>query len=97
MQQYGQAAMLEMVIDKLPDVARAIGEPLSQTEKIIMFGEGAATGLTRDVTGSMMQTFEAMKASVGLDIPKMLTTISTGGLVGRSVEEAAAEKPADAE
>jgi hypothetical protein len=29
---------------------------------------------------------------VGLDIPKMLTTISTGGLVGRSVEEA--EKPA---
>jgi uncharacterized membrane protein YqiK len=97
MQQYGQAAMLEMVIEKLPDVARAIGEPLSQTEKIIMFGEGAATGLTRDVTGSMMQTFEAMKASVGLDIPKMLSTISTGGLVGRSVEEATAEKPADAE
>ena len=96
MQQYGQAAMLEMVIEKLPDVARAIGEPLSQTEKIIMFGEGATTGLTRDVTGSMMQTFEAMKASVGLDIPKMLTTISTGGLVGRSVEEAlgAQEAPA---
>jgi hypothetical protein len=45
----------------------------------------------------MMQTFEAMKASVGLDIPKMLSTISTGGLVGRSVEEATAEKPADAE
>ena len=33
MQKYGQAAMLEMVVDKLPDVARAIGEPLSQTER----------------------------------------------------------------
>ncbi len=99
MQQYGQAAMLEMVVDKLPDVARAIGEPLSQTEKIILFGEGAATGLTRDVTGSMLQTFEAMKSSVGLDIPKMLNTISTGGLVGRNVDtpaEVPAEVPAEA-
>ena len=86
MQKYDQAAMLEMVVDKLPEVARAIGEPLSQTEKIILFGEGASTGLTRDVTGSMMQTFEAMKASVGLDIPQMLKTVSTGGLVGRNVE-----------
>ena len=94
MQKYGQAAMLEMVVDKLPDVARAIGEPLSQTEKIIMFGEGAATGVTRDVTGSMLQTFEAMKASVGLDIPQMLKTVSTGGLVGRSVD-APAETPAE--
>ena len=91
MQQYGQAAMLEMVVDKLPDVARAIGEPLSQTEKIILFGEGSATGLTRDVTGSMLQTFEAMKSSVGLDIPKMLQTISTGGLVGRNVDAIPAE------
>ncbi|MBQ8149232.1 MAG: hypothetical protein IJ041_01825, partial [Clostridia bacterium] len=97
MQQYGQAAMLEMVIEKLPDVARAIGEPLSQTDKIILFGEGATTGLTRDVTGSMMQTFEAMKSAVGLDIPKMLTTISTGGLVGRNVEAAANEQQAEEE
>ena len=52
-----------------------------------MFGEGAATGLTRDVTGSMMQTFEAMEGAVGLDIPKMLKDISTGGLVGRKVAD----------
>ena len=89
MQKYGEAAMLEMVVDKLPDVARAIGEPLAQTEKIIMFGEGATTGMTRDVTGSMLQTFEAMKSAVGLDIPQMLTTVSKGGLVGKAVEEAA--------
>ncbi|MBQ4074384.1 MAG: hypothetical protein IJD39_04190 [Clostridia bacterium] len=95
MQLYGQAAMLEMVIEKLPDVARAIGEPLAQTDKIIMFGEGAATGLTRDVTGSMLQTFEAMKASVGLDIPDLLKTISTGGLVGRTLEKTAEQTESD--
>lgn len=89
MQRYGQAAMLEMLINQLPDIARAIGEPLAQTDKIIMFGEGATTGLTRDMTGSMMQVFEAMKAATGMDIPQMLKTVSKGGLVGRQVEEAA--------
>ncbi len=87
MQQYGQAAMLEMVINKLPDVAKAIGEPLAQTEKIIMFGEGSATNMTKDMTGSMMQTFEAMKATTGLDIPQMLKMVAAGGLVGRQVED----------
>ncbi len=85
MKKFGEAAMLEMVINKLPDVARAIGEPLAQTEKIILFGEGAVTGLTRDITGSMMQTFEALKSAVGLDIPKMLKDVSTGGLIGKSI------------
>ncbi|MDD3334086.1 MAG: SPFH domain-containing protein [Eubacteriales bacterium] len=103
MQKYGEAAMLEMVVDKLPEVARAIGEPLAQTDKILMFGEGAATGLTRDITGSMMQTFEAMKGAIGMDVPKMLKDISTGGLVGRaqntasSAEAALAQESAPAE
>ena len=83
MKKYGQAAMLEMVVEKLPEIAKAIGEPLKQTEKIILFGEGAATGLTRDIAGSMLQTFEALKSSVGVDIPQLLKNVATGGLVGR--------------
>jgi len=90
MQLYGQAAMLEMVVEKMPEVARAIGEPLAQTEKIILFGEGATTAMTRDVTGSMMQTFEAVKSSVGLDIPQMIKNVSTGGLIGKKISDDAA-------
>ena len=93
MQKYGEAAMLEMVIDKMPEVARAIGEPLAQTEKILMFGEGAATGMTRDVTGSMLQTFEAMKSAVGVDVPKMLRDVTTGGLIGKAAAENGEEAP----
>lgn len=96
MKKFGEAAMLEMVVSRLPEVARAIGEPLAQTEKIILFGEGAATGLTRDISGSMLQTFEALKSSVGMDIPKMLKDVTTGGLVGRQggTEQPAPESPA---
>ncbi len=84
MQLYGQAAMTEMVADKLPEIARAISEPLSRTEKIILFGEGGATSMAKDTAGTMLQTFEAVKEAVGLDIPKAIRDVSTGGLVGKA-------------
>ncbi len=84
MKQYGQAAMMQMVIEKLPDIAKAVSEPLSKTDKIILFGEGGATSMARDTAGTMLQTFEAVKDAVGLDIPKMLKDVTTGGLVGKA-------------
>jgi len=91
MQQYGQAAMLEMVVNKLPEIARAVSEPLSKTEKIVIFGEGGASSMARDTAGTMLQTFEAVKEAVGLDIPKMLKDVSTGGLVGKAQTDTAPE------
>ena len=87
MKQYGQAAMMQMVIDKLPDMAKAVSEPLSKTDKIILFGEGGATSMARDTAGTMLQTFEAVKDAVGLDIPRMLKDVTTGGLIGKAVAD----------
>ena len=98
MQLYGQAAMMQMVTEKLPDIARAVSEPLSKTEKIILFGEGGASSMARDTAGTMLQTFEAVKEAVGLDIPKAIRDVTTGGLIGKAAKEAEAEteKPAEA-
>jgi flotillin len=88
MKQYGQAAMLEMIVNRLPEIAKAVSEPLSKTEKIILFGEGGATQMSKDVTGAMLQNFESIKEAVGVDIPKMLKDLTTGGLVGKAAQEA---------
>ncbi len=85
MQLYGQAAMMEMVVDKLPEIAHSISEPLSKTEKIILFGEGGASSMARDTAGTMLQTFEAVKQAVGLDIPQIIKDVSKGGLVGKQI------------
>ena len=95
MQLYGKAAMMQMVTEKLPDIARAVSEPLSKTEKIILFGEGGATSMARDTAGTMLQTFEAVKEAVGLDIPKTIRDVTTGGLIGKAAQEAA-DAPAEA-
>ncbi len=87
MKQYGQAAMMQMVIDKLPEMAKAVSEPLSKTDKIILFGEGGASSMARDTAGTMLQTFEAVKDAVGLDIPKMLRDVTTGGLIGKAAAD----------
>ena len=92
MQLYGQAAMMQMVTEKLPEIARAVAEPLGRTEKIILFGEGGATSMARDTAGTMLQTFEAIKEAVGLDIPKAIRDVTTGGLIGKAAQESA-EKP----
>ena len=88
--------MMEMVVDKLPDIARSVSEPLSKTEKIVLFGQGGASAMARDTAGTMLQTFEAVKEAVGLDIPQMLKDVSTGGLVGKAAPQApdAGEKDA---
>ncbi len=91
MKLYGQAAMLEMVVDKLPEIAQSVSEPLSKTEKIILFGEGGASSMVRDTAGTMLQTFEAIKQAVGLDIPQMLKDVSKGGLVGKQIPSAPAD------
>ena len=97
MQLYGQAAMLEMVVEKLPQIAQAVSEPLSKTEKIILFGEGGASSMARDTAGTMLQTFEAVRDTVGLDIPKLLRSVATGGLVGKAAPEEGKEAPAPEE
>ena len=51
--------------------------------------------MARDTAGTMLQTFEAVKQAVGLDIPRMLKDVTTGGLVGKAAAEEG-ETPAKA-
>ena len=47
--------------------------------------------MARDTAGTMLQTFEAVKEAVGLDIPKAIRDVTTGGLIGKAAKEAADE------
>ena len=43
--------------------------------------------MARDTAGTMLQTFEAVKDAVGLDIPKAIRDVTTGGLIGKAAQE----------
>ena len=43
--------------------------------------------MAKDTAGTMLQTFEAVKEAVGLDIPKAIRDVTTGGLIGKAAKE----------
>ena len=40
--------------------------------------------MAKDTAGTMLQTFEAVKQAVGLDIPETIKNVANGGLVGKA-------------
>ncbi|SUY46120.1 flotillin [Clostridium putrefaciens] len=79
--QYSEAAVLQMVVEKLPELARAIAEPLSKTEKIVIIdggkGEngGGASRVAGYVTDIMTKVPETVKATTGIDLLSILQGI----------------------
>jgi len=77
---YNQAAVAQMLIDKLPEIARAISEPLSKTEKIVIVnsgsnGEGGASKITGDVTKIIAQLPPVVESLTGLRFEDILSKI----------------------
>ena len=74
--QYGEAAIVQMFVEKLPELARAVSEPLSKTEKIVIVsngGEGAgASKITQDVTRIISQLPPILESLTGINLEKVL-------------------------
>lgn len=72
MQKYGEAAVIEMVMKAMPEIAKNVAEPLSKVDKITMFGEGNNTKLLSDIVNGTTQVTEGMTAGLGLDLKGLL-------------------------
>ena len=87
----GEASILEMYLNALPEVVRNAAAPLAQTDKIVMYGEGNSARLVRDVMTSADQIVDGMRESTGIDLKAILTGIVAGNVVKNApVQEAEA-------
>lgn len=78
-QQYNQAALAEMLIQRLPEMARAVAEPLANVDKIVMVGEGGQTGkLTAQVAEVLAQLPTVVEALTGFKLADALKKPETG-------------------
>ena len=89
MKKYGQAAMMEMVIDKLPEMARAIAEPLAAIDKLTIIdsgnGEGGVSSIGSNVPSILAKTMETVKETTGLDIVDIMKASTYDAKVTRNV------------
>ncbi len=72
----GEASVLEMYLQALPEVVRNAAEPLKCTDKIVMYGDGNSSKLVKDVMNSANQVMEGVKEATGIDISSLLSTKS---------------------
>lgn len=76
----GEASVLEMYLNALPEVVKNAAAPLAQTDKIVMYGDGNSTKLVKDVMSSASQIMDGMKESTGLDLTALLAGVAGGSL-----------------
>jgi len=84
---YNDAAVTQMIIEKLPQIAAAVAEPLSKTEKIVIIdngGEGKDKGAAKvtsyvtDIVSQLPETIEAMTGFNFMDAIKNKFSVKDG-------------------
>ena len=72
--QYNDAAVIQMLIERLPEIAKNVADPLSRTEKIVVIdqgGNGKSAGASKVagyVTDIIAQLPETVEALTGVDL-----------------------------
>ncbi|MCK4615194.1 MAG: hypothetical protein KAU14_10355, partial [Thermoplasmata archaeon] len=84
---YGSAAIAQVVVDKLPEIAEKLALPLENTEKLIIMGsEGGGSRLVQDSVNSLVQVSALMKSLTGMDLTEVGKDLLAGGYKGKKVE-----------
>ena len=85
--QYNDAAVAEMMIKVLPEIARSVAQPLSSIDKVSIIGGDASgvSGVSGNVPVLMAQTMEAMKEATGIDMRDIVRANSIEAKTDRNI------------
>lgn len=99
MAKYGQAATLEMLVNVLPEMAKAIAEPISAIDKVTVIGgdSDGISGMAGNVPVVLAKVMESVKEATGVDVgeiikantydAKVTRNINVTGLENKVIEE----------
>ena len=88
-EQYGQAAILDMIVRMMPEYAKQIASPLANIDKITVVDTGSGTGggankVTSYATNLMATLQETLKESSGIDMKDLIETYVGKNTSGKS-------------
>ncbi len=79
-QEYNQAAVIELLVKVLPEIAGRISEPLAKMEKMVIINSGSGPGggaskLTGDITQIIAQLPPVLESLTGVKFEKLLEQV----------------------
>lgn len=87
MAKMGEAAVLEMYFKALPEVVKNAAEPLTNVDKITMYGDGNSSKLMKDVMGTVVQVTDGLKEATGVDLQAVLSGFLAGKTAAGSLKQ----------
>lgn len=79
MEKYGEAAMMSMVVERLPEIMAQIAKPMEQIDKITVIDNGSGDGgskVSKIVSDVAANGFEVLKDLTGADLGEVVRTIA---------------------
>ena len=92
MKEMKDAAVIEMVLQQLPEIAGAIAKPMESIDNITLYDPNGTTELQKTVTAGINQVFDSTE-SAGIDIKSLLAGMIGGKVAGTTSPET--ESPQD--
>lgn len=84
MKKYGEAAITEMVVKALPEIAKAVAEPLNNVDSITMYGDGNNSKMVGDIMTSMNQITNGL----GMNVQDLISATLTGRAMANGIKQA---------
>lgn len=74
----GEASVIEMIMNALPEMTAAAAAPLSQVDSITMYGDGNGAKMVGDITTSVSKVIAGVKDATGVDIASLIAGYMSG-------------------
>ena len=90
LEQYGEAAIATLLIEKYPEIVRAASEPLGNIDKITVVDSGngnGASAITKTALNSLVSSQESFKDTTGLDIVGLINKFVGTRNTGAKIED----------
>ena len=95
---YGKAAVTQMIVETLPQIASAVAKPYEQIDKITIIG-GAGDGGTNTVgtfvPGALATTMAAVKEATGIDLKDLIEANGKEAKITKNVNITGLENASD--
>lgn len=81
-----QLSALQTYFEQLPAIAEAVAKPLTQVDKIVMYGDGNTAKLTGDIMKTVNQVSDGLSESMGIDLKTVLSSFLGSSFSKKNVD-----------
>jgi flotillin len=92
--QYGEAAVLDLLVRALPQVVEAASAPMSAIDKLTVISTDGASALTKTVAANVASGLQLGSDLTGVDLTSLLAKLGGAGATAQAVKEISGDSQA---